>query len=189
VSMFTCEDLERLTAAEKVRLKKKAADLAAAGGGAAPAASGTKNGASEAVGSATKRRAAADADLVEIIGDESRGRGKAADSISIPYILWGHGQRTQLAGVEFLACRALVVACRHACTGQHLMFILQAAFGIIICHGMACQVSCQFVALSCRRVGGHVVAVVFYEAHRSLIVFAFLHSPGQVPCDTDWSRS
>ncbi len=110
MTMHTVSDLERLVAAEKARLKKKAADAVAEAAGA-----GSKKGAGEAPPSAAKkRRVAGDADAIEVIGDDGRGRGKAVDEISVPYICWGYSQKVQMAGTEFFVCRTIALClCCH----------------------------------------------------------------------------
>ena len=44
--------------------------------------------------------------FVEVI-DDGRGRGKAQDELSIPYILRGNSQKVQLAGAAALAGRSV----------------------------------------------------------------------------------
>jgi hypothetical protein len=102
LNLKTYDMILELGKKETARLKAVAAALAAGGGTPGQKA---KAGSMEA-GPSAKKAKGADAPMIEIIGDEGRGTKRSCvDEICINYILWGHSQKPQLAGVLRLDCR------------------------------------------------------------------------------------
>ena len=100
-------DLEQMAADEKLRLKRVAAVVGGDGSEAKRFRAGGATKDSKESKSASKK-AGNSVVVIEIV-DEAKGpRKSAVDDISIPYILWGHSQKIQLAGVARSACPHMV---------------------------------------------------------------------------------
>jgi hypothetical protein len=99
MAMKTLEEIGKIAAIERARLLKHGQVIAGEG------PDGKRFRSSLVGNEGPSKKPAKDGSVhIEIFGDGARGssdKQAAVDKINVNYILWGHSQKTQLAGVTF----------------------------------------------------------------------------------------